>query len=230
MPPYGKAYGVLTDREILDKCTLRTCEWLTRPATAISEMANSLYDNLATLKAYEGKVFEKSAVTFLASKLVPLKHSLQRFNKKDTTGAEEPDDDDMCTLMKTISQDTLSEMSKELFAASGAMYQMATQMMVLQTLLRHPDVWAAKHREMQEVAAFKANPSPEGMRDYLKTQILQSAPMATQSSRTYSVWDTPTQPATASNIQGSSAWEDDPEDLGEGTSRENPQGPEEQQG
>lgn len=66
--PYGKAYGVLTDREILEKCTLWTSEWLTRLATAVSEMANSLFDNLATVKAYEGKIFEKSVVTFLATK------------------------------------------------------------------------------------------------------------------------------------------------------------------
>lgn len=110
MPLYGKAYGVLSDREILDKCTLWTCEWLTGPATAISEMANSLYDNLATVKAYEGRVFEESVVTFLTSKLVPLKHMLQRFNKKDTTVGEEPDDDDLRNLMKTISQETLSDM------------------------------------------------------------------------------------------------------------------------
>ena len=34
MVPYGKAYGVLTDREVLEKCSLWTFEWLTRPATA----------------------------------------------------------------------------------------------------------------------------------------------------------------------------------------------------
>ena len=95
MVPYGKAYSVLSDREVLDKCTLWTCEWLTRPATAVSEMANSSYDNLSTVKAYEGKVFDKSALTFLQTKLVPLKHTLQRFYKKDTTVAEEPDEDDL---------------------------------------------------------------------------------------------------------------------------------------
>lgn len=131
--------------------------------------------------------------------------------------------------MGTISQDTLSEMSKELFAASGAMYQMATQMMVLQTLLRHPDVWAAKHREMPEVAAFKANLSPEGMRDYLKTQILNTTPMVSQGNRQYSVWDALSQVVTSSHIQGSSVWEDDPEDFGEGTSRQNREGSEEEQ-
>ena len=95
MVPYGKAYGVMTDREVLEKSNLWTCEWLTRPSTAMSELANSFYDNLSTVKAYEGKVFEKSAATFLANKLVPLRHTLQRFNKKDRTVAEEPDEDDL---------------------------------------------------------------------------------------------------------------------------------------
>ena len=161
MVPYGKAYGVLTDREVLEKCSLWTCEWLTRPATAVSELGNSLYDNLSTLKAYEGKVFERSAVTFHATKLVPLKHSLQRFNKKDTNVAEEPDDNDLKALMKTMSKETLRQMTKEWFSTSEAIFQMASQMMVLMTLLRHPNVWASKHWEMPEVTTFKANPTAE---------------------------------------------------------------------
>lgn len=36
MVPYGKAYGVMTDREVLEKCNVWTCEWLTRPATAVN--------------------------------------------------------------------------------------------------------------------------------------------------------------------------------------------------
>ena len=146
MVPYGKAYGIMTDREILEKCNLWSSE-----LAAVSELANSLYDNLSTVNAYEGKIYEKSAVTYLANKLVPL----QRFNKKDRTVAQEPDEDDLKALMKTMSDNTLADMMKEFFAASGALSQMASQMLVIQTLLRHPDVWASKHWEMPEVAQFK---------------------------------------------------------------------------
>lgn len=184
----------------------------------MSEVANSLYDNLSTVEAYEGKVFAKSALTFLATKLVPLKHTLQRFNKKNRTVAEEPDEDDLKALMKTMLQDTLGQMTKELFAASGAMYQIASQMMVLRTLQRHLDVWASKYREMLEVAAFKANPAPEGMRDYLKNQILQTSTSGPHSTTSYSVWDTPTTRSTTSNVQPTSVWDDQAEDPGEGPS------------
>lgn len=163
MPPYGKAMGVLTDTEVLDKCNLWTSEWLTRPSIAISEFASSIYENLPTLKLYEDKVFAKGPVTNLTNKLRPLKTALQRFNNKDNNVSEEPQPQDLSQLMKTLMDPTLITMTKQFFAAGGAMYHIAAQMMVLQTLAKHPKDWASKHRETPEVAPFKADPSPQGL-------------------------------------------------------------------
>lgn len=138
LTPYGKTHGILTSREILDKLFHWNCEWLTRPNYAISELTDTLYSNLATLAEYRDKVFTCHAVNTLLNKARPIRTVLQRFNKKDSATAEEPDERDLASLMKFIEDDTLKSLSKHLFAASGAMYSIATYLMTLETLFSHP--------------------------------------------------------------------------------------------
>ena len=107
------------------------CEWLTRPNYAISELADTLYANLATLAEYKDKVFTKHAVDPLLNKARPIRTVLQRFNKKDSATAEEPDERDLADLMKFIEDQTLKSLCKHLFAASGAMFSIATHIMAL---------------------------------------------------------------------------------------------------
>ena len=134
LTPYGKTHGLLTSREILDKLFHWNCEWLTRPNYAISELADTLYANLATLAKYKGKVFTRHAVDPLLNKARPIRTVLQRFNKKDSATAEEPDERDLADLMKFIEDDTLKSLCKHLFAASGTVFSIATHMMTLETL------------------------------------------------------------------------------------------------
>lgn len=138
LTPYGKTHGILTSREILDKLFHWNCEWLTRPNYAISELVDTLYSNLATLAEYRDKVFTCHAVNTLLNKARPIRTVLQRFNKKDSATAEEPDERDLASLMKFIEDDTLKSLSKHLFAASDAMYSIATHLMTLETLFSHP--------------------------------------------------------------------------------------------
>ena len=107
LTPYGKTHGVLTSREILDKLFHWNCEWLTRPNYAISELADTLYSNMATLAEYRDKVFTRHAVDVLINKARPVRQVLQRFNKKDSATAEEPDERDLVTFMKFIEDETL---------------------------------------------------------------------------------------------------------------------------
>ena len=137
----------MTGREILVKLYHLTCEWLTRPNYAISELADTLYTNLATLGKYRDKVFTRHAVDALISKARLICQVLQRFNKKDSATAEEPDEHDLSALMKFVEDDTLQTPSKHLFAASEGMYSISTHLMTLQTLFSHPEEFARRQRE-----------------------------------------------------------------------------------
>lgn len=193
LTPYGKTHGLLTSREILDKLYHWNCEWLTRPNYAISELADTISANLATLAEYKDKVFTKHAVDPLLNKARPIRSVLQRFNKKDSSTSEEPDERDLRDLMKFVEDDTLKGLSKHLFAASGAMFSVATHIMTLETLFSHPAEYAKRHRESPEVQGFKQNPSRESMVAYIASQTLSHTEALAEDEPAGSIWDTLTQ-------------------------------------
>ena len=189
LTPYGKTHGLLTSSEILDKLFHWNCEWLTRPNYAISELADTLYANLATLAKYKDKVFTRHAVDPLLNKARPIRTVLQRFNKKDSATAEEPDERDLADLMTFIEDDTLKSLCKHLFAASGAMFSIATHMMTLETLFSHPAEYGKRHRESPEVQSFKQNPSRESMVAYIASQTLSHTEIVPEEEQGGSIWD-----------------------------------------
>ena len=169
------------------------CEWLTRPNYAISELADTLYANLATLAEYKDKVFTKHAVDPLLNKARPIRTVLQRFNKKDSATAEEPDERDLADLMKFIEDQTLKSLCKHLFAASGAMFSIATHIMTLETLFSQPAEYVKRHHESPEVQSFKQNPSRESMVAYIASQTLIHTEIVPEEEQGGSIWDTLTQ-------------------------------------
>ena len=154
-------------------------------ADAISELADTLYANLATLAEYKDKVFTRHAVDPLLTKVRPIRTVLQRFNKKDSATVEEPDERDLADLMKFIEDDTLKTLCKHLFAPSGAMFSIATHIMTLET--------SFSHRESPEVQSFKQNPSRESMVAYIASQTLSHTEIVPEDERGDSIWDALTQ-------------------------------------
>lgn len=208
LTPHGKTHGLLTSREILDKLYHWNCEWLTRPNYAISELADTIYANLATLADYKDQVFTKHAVDPLLNKARPIRSVLQRFNKKDSATSEEPDERDQRDLMKFVEDDTLKGLCKHLFAASGAMFSVATHIMTLETLFSHPAEYAKRHRESTEVQAFKQNPSRESMVAYIASQTLSHTEAVAEDDPAGSIWDTLTQRSSSRQArQTSTFWE-----------------------
>ena len=193
LTPYGKTHGLLTSREILDKLFHWNLEWLTRPNYAVSKLADTLYVNLATLTEYKDKVFTRHAVDPLLNKARPIRTVLQRFNKKASATAEEPDERDLADLMKFIEDDTLKSLCKHLFAPSGAMFSIATHIMTLETSFSHLAEYAKRHRESPEVQSFKQNPSRESMVTYIASQTLSHTEIVPEEEQGSSIWDVLTQ-------------------------------------
>lgn len=216
MQPYGKALGVLPDHEILRKLYSYTCEWLNRPYYAMSEMADSLYSNLSTVEFYQDKIFSKPCVRYITSILEPLKPVLRRFNNKDKDVNDAPDWEDLALLMRTMESDsTFQEIIKEQLAASGAMFLITNQIMVLQTLLWNPQEFASRAKETKAIQKFKKSPTRENMRDYLINEILIH-PSSSQQSREAdepSIWNkealqkrNPHSPTTAKRSRKENVW------------------------
>ena len=104
----------MTNREIVNKLFSWNCEWLTRPNYTLSELADTLYANIATVSHYEDEVFTKNVVDLLVNKVRPVKVVLQRFNRKDSSVPEEPDEHDLTALMNFVNDSTLQSLPKEM--------------------------------------------------------------------------------------------------------------------
>ena len=148
---------------------------------------------MATLVEYRDKVFAHQPVDVLINKARPIRQVLQRFNKKDSTSSEEPDECDLASLMKFVEDGTLQTLSKHLFGASGAMYSIATHLMTLQTLFSHPAEFARRHRKAPEVQGFKQNPSCESMVAYIASQTLTHNEIVAEDEQGANIWDILTQ-------------------------------------
>ena len=132
---------------------------------------------------------------------------MQRFNKKDSATSEEPDERDLRDLMKFVEDDTLKGLCKHLFAASGAMFSVATHM-TLETLFSHPAEYAKRHRESPEVQGFKQNPSRESMVAYIASQTLSHTEAVAQDEPAGSIWDTLTQRSSSREARQTSTFWD----------------------
>ena len=186
----------------MDKLFHWNCEWLTRPNYAISELADTLYANMATLAEYRDKVFARQPVNVLINKARPIRQVLQRFNKKDSATTEEPDECDLASLMKFVEDGTLQTLYKHLFATSGAMYFIATYLMTLQTLFSHPAEFARRHRKSPEVQGFKQNPSCESMVAYIASQTLTHNEIVAEDEQGANIWDILTQRVPSQETPG----------------------------
>ena len=95
--------------------------------------------------------------------------------------------------MKFVEDGTLQTLSKHLFAASGAMYSIATHLMTLQMLFSHPAEFARGHRKSPEVQGFKQNPSCESMVAYIASQTLTHNEIVAEDEQGANIWDILTQ-------------------------------------
>lgn len=109
---------MLTNREIVNELFSWNCEWLTRPNYTLSELADTLYANIATVSHYKDEVFTKNVVDLLVNKVQPVKVVLQRFNRKDSSVPKEPDEHDLAALMNFVNDSTLQSLPKEMYAAA----------------------------------------------------------------------------------------------------------------
>ena len=86
---YGTALQDPKEETIPKRVHDFNCEWLQRPNIAISELAQTLRENLPLLQQYSGTIFMPEFVEDLASHLELLRDVLSRLDNKDKTRANQ---------------------------------------------------------------------------------------------------------------------------------------------
>ena len=122
----------------------------------------------------------------LASRLEPLKDVLSRLDNKDKSTSRPASCEDMVSLLRTIDgQPEVEDFAVDGFNAAGPLFMVCVHLLVPMTLMRKREEFAEKARRTPQNAAFKEDPSPRRMRDF----ILNSITKRRRPTSTGSIWD-----------------------------------------
>ena len=183
---YGAALQDPKEDAILKRVHDFKCEWLQRPNIAISELAQTLRENLPLLQQYSGSIFMPEFVQDLASRLEPLKDVLSRLDNKDKSTSQPASREDVVSLLRTINgQPEVEDFAVDGLNAAGPLFMVCVHLLVPMTLMRNPEEFAEKARHTPQNAAIKEDPSPRRMRDFILNSITKRRRPTTAAS----IWD-----------------------------------------
>ena len=220
----------LNDEAVMKRIHDFNCEWLQRPNIAISEMAQTLRENMPLLRNSTA-VLAPEFLEDLLSHFDPLSKTLSRLDNKDKSNNDPATRDDVVALLRTISTEPdFEECIAEGLNAAGALFM---HLLVPLTLMRNPEEYAQKARRTPANQAFKESPTPKRMREFILNSITKKRrPVSGRS-----IWDMVEDeeegesPARSSTRRGrtaasgrvatrrplSSAWEEDQDGLSDET-------------
>ena len=188
---YGAALQDPKEEAILKRLHDFNCEWLQRPNITISELAQTLRENLPLLQQYSETIFMPEFVEDLASRLEPLKDVLSRLDNKDKSTSQPGSRDDVVSLLRTIDGDPkVEDFALEGLNAAGPLFMVCVHLLVPLTLMRNPEEYAEKARRTPQNASFKEDPSPRRMREF----ILNSVTKRRRPTSAGSIWDSIDEP------------------------------------
>lgn len=182
---YSAALQDPKEEAILKRVHDFNCEWLQRPNIAISELAQTLRENLPLLQQYSGTIFMPDFVDDLASRLEPPKDVLSRLDNKDKSTSQ-PASRERCRVpLADHGQPEVEDFVVEGLNAASPLFMVCVHLLVPMTLMRNPEEFAEKGRRTPQNAAFKEDPSPRQMRDF----ILDSITKRRRPTSSGSIWD-----------------------------------------
>ena len=178
-------------RTILKRLHDFNCEWLQRPNIALSELAQTIRENLPLLQQYSGTIFMPEFVEDLASRMEPLQDVLSRLDNKDKRTSQPASREDVISLLRTIDgQPEVEDFAMEGLNAAGPLFMVCVHLLVPLTLMRNPEEFAEKARRTPQNASFKEDPSPCRMREFILNSITRRRRLTTSGS----IWDSVDEP------------------------------------
>ena len=183
----GPALQNPSDEAILSRLRDLNCEWLKRPNIAASEFAMTLKDNMPLIRRFSDTVFDEEFVEDLLESFDPLLPAMRRLDNKDKTEQTPLTREDVIQLLKNVDEnETLHECIMDGYNAAGALMMLSTHVLAIQTLMRNTEDYAEKTTRSASSQAFKNDPTPRGMRNYILDSINKRRRAVP---RHISVWD-----------------------------------------
>ena len=139
------------------------------------------------IRQFSGTVFTEEFVEDLLQSFDPLLPAMRRLDNKDKTDQTPPTREDVVNLLKSVDEnETLHECIMDGYNAAGALMMFCTHVLAIQTLMRNTEDYAEKTTRSASSQAFKNDPTPRGMRNYILDSITKRRRAVP---RHISVWD-----------------------------------------
>ena len=141
---YGRVYPVQTTQKFLYFLKLTNCEWLQRPDIAISEMAETITENLTVLEHYRDDLIDSAYLDKLRNFYDPIWSNLVSLNSKNEDSS--PDETDVAYFLKqmlTRDQD-FDDALDNMYEAAAAIYNVAIHTKCVRQLMRNTSAYASK--------------------------------------------------------------------------------------
>ena len=138
--PYGPADS-WENVPAIDWAKPINCEWLLRPTYALSELYQSVVDNMELLKV--SPLVKPKKIKAVDEEMEELCEALAQFNTRDKEAS--PTTQHCNTIIKTmLANDSLGEFMEEAYQTGGALFIMSCHYLMARTLITDPEAYASK--------------------------------------------------------------------------------------
>ena len=158
--PYGWVDAPLSDPEILARLKDFTCKWISRPRTAISEMADTTGSNLPVIKYHSQTIINAEVVGNVEKYLTLARGFFARLAQKRGDTAP-PTQEDVKKLVRHFLDQNIGEefddFIDQCYEAIAGLFTISVQCMVARTLFRNPEEFGRKVKK-EDGNDFDENP------------------------------------------------------------------------
>ena len=176
--PYGKAEPLPTLAVINRRLNPQNCEWLCRPHTAISELSDSLIENITIME--ESPLLNQEELQHVLPDMGSLCHHLQPF-ERDSNAVPSKDDANF-VIRSLVDHDDTDAFMENAFILGGALFTASLNYIVGRDLLRNKE-WYADNIKMSnnQYCKFQASKSLSDLRKLFLAKAENATPQASTS-------------------------------------------------
>ena len=171
--PYGRVETLPDEELVFHRTNPESCEWYTRPNVAISELSETIEENLAKIRTTSSPVLSGEAKEAILENLVPLEEALKPFNARG--GERHATKENVKTFLSLLYEKNkaMKKVLSGCFEIGGAMFLIATQLQVARMILSEPERYAAKIINAPKHQAFKQEKNVKALRKMLEKLCIE---------------------------------------------------------
>jgi hypothetical protein len=167
IPPYGPTKDELDEAKIIRRLFPSNCEYLKRPKIALSELAETVAENLNVLKSSEYNLVHRDHFNILSESLANIKTCLTPMNNKIN---DNPSEEEIKRAIRSIIEpnEQLENYLQGAYITGCNLATLSIQVLAARALFQNPEQYGIKVEASDGThKQFKANPNFKTMKSFL---------------------------------------------------------------